>query len=86
LESIKTDLVDVVFDEPKNVIFIQYSRIIPLYRKHGKEQGEKVLPTDSIKYYLENDKRYLGKKYVAFKDIDPKTGIEITNSDGKKEA
>jgi DNA primase len=84
LESIKTDLVNIVFDEPKNVIFIQHSRIIPLYRKHGKQHGEKILPSDSIDYYLRNDKRFLGKKDVAFKAVDPKTGVELTNPEGGK--
>jgi DNA primase len=84
LESIKTDLVDIKFDEPKNVIFIQHSRIIPLYKKHGKQHGEKILPSDSIYYYLRNDKRFLGKKDVAFKAVDPKTGIELTNPEGGK--
>jgi DNA primase catalytic core len=84
LETIKTDLVNIVFDEPKNVIFIQHSRIIPLYRKHGKQHGEKILPSDSIDYYLRNDKRFLGKKDVAFKAVDPKTGVELTNPEGGK--
>jgi hypothetical protein len=77
LESIKTDLCNIVFDEPKNVIFIQHSRIIPLYRKHGKSYADRILPADSIDYYLRNDKRFLGKKDVAFKAIDPKTGAEL---------
>jgi DNA primase len=83
VQELKTDMVDVVWDEPKDIIFIQHSRIIPLYRKHGKMQGEKVLPADSIDYYLRNDKRYLGKKRVAFKAIDPKTGVEV-EIDGRK--
>jgi len=75
--TIKTDMVDVHFPDPTNIIFIQYSRIIPLYRKIGKQNNEKILPADSIDYYLKHDKRYLGKKLIAFKAVDPKTGIEV---------
>jgi DNA primase len=84
LPKLKTDLVDVVWMEPKNVLFMQHSRIIPLYRKHGKMHGENVLPANSIDYYLRNDKRFLGKKLVAFKAINPKTGVEETDSAGRK--
>jgi DNA primase catalytic core len=83
---IKTDLLDKTFGEPKNLLFIQHSRVIPLYRKHGKLNSEKILPTDSIDYYLRNDKRFLGKKSaVRFKAVDPKTGIELTKPDGTKQ-
>lgn len=82
--SIKTDVVDAHFPEPKNVLFIQYSRIIPLYRKIGKTNNEKILPADSIDYYLKHDKRYLGKKLIAFKALDPKTGLELTDAHGNK--
>lgn len=84
ISRIKTDMVDMVMDEPKDIIYIQHSRIIPLYRKHGKIQGEKILPTDSIDYYLRNDKRYMGKKKVKFKVIDPKTGMEIMIGERKQ--
>jgi len=83
ITKLKTDLVDKVFDEPKNILYIQHSRIIPLYRKHGKINGEKILPSDSIDYYLRNDKRFLGKKLaVRFSVIDPKTGVEHKNEAG----
>lgn len=81
--AIKTDMVDASYPEPKNIIFIQYSRIIPLYRKIGKMNQEKILPADSIDYYLKHDKRYLGKKMIAFKATDPKTGVELQDPFGK---
>lgn len=84
-KRIKTDLADKEFIEPKNILFLQHSRIIPLYRKLGKTNGEKILPADSIDYYLRNDKRFLGKKNsVVFKAVDPKTGIEMTDNNGNK--
>ena len=80
---LKTDMIDASYSEPKNVIYIQDSRIIPLYRKIGKMNQEKILPADSIEYYLKHDKRYLGKKYVNFKAVDPKTGIVQQDTNGK---
>jgi hypothetical protein len=82
--TLKTDKINMTWDETKTIIFIQHSRIIPLYRKHGRMHGEQVLPANSIDYYLRNDKRFLGKKLVAFKHVDPKTGIEVTDSQGRK--
>jgi DNA primase catalytic core len=84
VDRIKTDLGDFTFPKPKNVIYIQHSRIIPLYRKIGKMNQEKVLPGDSIDYYLKHDKRFIGKKLgVAFKAVDPKSGLELQDAFGK---
>lgn len=82
--GIRTDLTDAHFSDPKNILSIQHSRIIPLYRKIGKQNNEKILPADSIYYYLKHDKRYLGKIKVNFKAVDPSTGIELTDENGKK--
>lgn len=77
---IRTDKINSELEEPIYILYIQHSRILPLYRKHGRQQGEKILPTDSIDYYLRNDSRYLGKKNsVRFKVLDPKTGMHKTN-------
>lgn len=82
---LRTDLVDVVWDEPRDIIYLQHSRVIPLYRKHARIMGEKPLPTDSIDYYLRNDKHFFGKKRVAFKYIDARTGQEqFIGETGKK--
>jgi DNA primase len=60
--------------EPKRVIFVQHSRILPLYQKFGKQVSEKILPTASIDFYLRNDRRFLGKKPThRFRNIDPNT-------------
>jgi DNA primase catalytic core len=71
LSMLQTDKTSAHFDKAVNVLFVQMSRIFLLYRKHGKSAGEKVLPVDSIDYYLRTDKRYLGKKRTRFKFIDP---------------
>ncbi len=76
LGMLETDKRSVQFGIPTNVLFVQMSRIFLLYRKHGKLAGEKVLPVDSIDYYLRTDKRYLGKKRTRFRFIDPTPGNE----------
>jgi len=78
----KTDIINSEWDEPRQILYLQHSRIFTLYRKHGKLSGEKILPVDSIEYYLRNDKRFLGKKKSEhFKAVDSR-GIEIEVSMG----
>ena len=48
------------------MLFLQKSRIFSLYRKEGRQANEKVLPTDALKYYLQNSKAYLGEKVARF--------------------
>ncbi len=80
---IKTDIMERMFKEGLAILYIQQSRVIPLYKKHGKQMGENILPSDSIDYYLRNDSRYLGKKMsVRFKLLD-KAGVPITDKEGK---
>jgi DNA primase len=66
---ITTDKVtDKLFPKTTNIILINHSRIIPLYRKHGIQMKENILPTKTLEYYLTNDKAYLGRKHaVSFK-------------------
>ncbi|MFA5816654.1 MAG: CHC2 zinc finger domain-containing protein [Bacteroidales bacterium] len=76
LPGIKTDEMKSarIFPELTNVIYIQMSRIFQLYRKHGKQSGEKILPLDSIIYYLKNDKRFLGITRKRFRFLDTTFG------------
>jgi DNA primase len=86
LEKLKTDTINRSFDKPRSILMIYHSRIIPLYRKQGKQMGETILPSDSLDYYLKNDPAYLGKKLSErFHKIDPKTGIHLTNEQGQKQ-
>ena len=76
LGEIKTEEMKVArqFPRPTNVIFVQMSRIFQLYRKHGKMASEKILPLDSITYYLRADRRYIGMKTKRFRFIDTSMG------------
>lgn len=56
--------------QPKPVIMLRKSRVFMLYKKNGKMVGDKVLPDETLAYYLENSKEYLGlKKSVRFRNI-----------------
>ena len=64
----KTDIINAIWQSERPVLFLQKSRIFSLYRKEGRQANEKVLPTDALKYYLQNSKAYLGEK-VARSDV-----------------
>ncbi|MFA6128209.1 MAG: DNA primase [Bacteroidales bacterium] len=74
LPFIKTDLVERDFVPAVRIISIQMSRVFMLYRKHGKQAGDKILPTESMDYYLKHDKRFLGRKRTRFRFIDTTIG------------
>lgn len=72
---LKTDNNAYEWKYPKRILFVQFSRIMPLYQKYGKLSGEKTLPKESIDFYIRNDRRFLDKMHsFPFKSIDPKTG------------
>lgn len=52
-------------------------RIFMLYKKFSKQVGDTALPTESLNFYLENSKEYLGvQNSVRFKNI--LKGVEVT--------
>lgn len=67
-DRLKTDSLNVEWKQPKNVLYINHSRLFQLYRVHGAKTKENILPLKTLEYYLQNCKEYLGtKKSVAFK-------------------
>jgi DNA primase len=53
---------------PKRVLIMRHTRIFELYRKHGLETRENILPTKTLEYYVCNEKSYLGRmSAVSFK-------------------
>ena len=62
----KTDLGLMEWESERPVLLLQKSRIFTLYRKEGRQANEKVLPSDALRYYLENSKAYLGQKVARF--------------------
>lgn len=79
---------EMVFVRPRPILKIRKIRIFMLYKKFAKQVGDAALPPESLKYYLENSKEYLGmKNSVRFKNI--QKGVEVTtrikNADGRDE-
>ena len=62
----KTDIINATWQTERPVLFLQKTRIFNLYRKEGRQANEKVLPTDALKYYLQNSRAYLGEKVARF--------------------
>jgi len=50
------------FDDPKQILYLNHTRIFQKYRKHGASTRDFVLPVKTLEYYLMNSKEYLGKK------------------------
>ena len=65
----------VALDEEKKYIQIRFNRIANEYLKEGKQSGEKRIPKDSLRYYLEHSPEYMGiMKSVRFKEIESSSG------------
>ena len=62
LRHLKTNEITYDWSETTPVLFFQKSRIFMLYKKHGRQIGETLLPEGSLKYYLTKSKEYLGEK------------------------
>ena len=88
MDKIKTDKAkDMHFRQPRAIIRMRKERIFALYKKFAKQVGDNALPTESLKFYLENSKEYLGvMRNVRFKNI--QKGVEVTKEvewgDGQK--
>lgn len=61
-KEVVTDIAKVEYQTPRLVLYIRPSRIFQLYAKQYRSLGETSLPRQSLKYYLEQSKEYLGKK------------------------
>jgi beta-N-acetylhexosaminidase len=51
-----------VFSTTKRILYLRYSRIFQLYKMHGRQVNEVLIPPASLIYYLENSNAYLGRK------------------------
>ena len=75
---------------PKNVLFLNHSRVFQLYLVQGSKTKENTISIKTLEYYLMNCKEYIGKKHgVIFKVEDNKRIIEdkeiSVNVDGKSQ-
>lgn len=83
VSSLKTNMVDCVFNEPKTVLYIRMTRIVTQYRKTGLAMREAILPAKTIDYYLKNSNAFLGTKNsmkFMIPDVMKSTDIESRES------
>jgi 3-methyladenine DNA glycosylase Tag len=62
------------FPEGKRVLKVKFQVVAKMYSEHMRKRGEKPLPIDSLRYYLETSKSFIGiERACKFtrKDWDP---------------
>lgn len=71
VQRFKCDTTNVIeWTQPKPVLLLRKSRIFMLYKRNGKLVGDNTLPAETLAYYLEKSKAYIGlKRSVRFKNI-----------------
>lgn len=57
---------ETVWPEPRKILYLQKTRIFMLYKLNGHRNGETSLPEESLRYYLENSKEYLGEQRMTY--------------------
>ena len=77
---------DVPF-EPKHgvrYIYLAFQRLSALYMKEGKDVNGKVIPRDSLKYYLEHSPEFVGTaRSMRFKLLESRAYVSSNPETGK---
>lgn len=79
---------DIVFAEARPVLMLCTKRVFMLFKQNAKNVGDAKVSLDSLRYYLENSKEYLGtKNAVRFKNISNRADATVVTktSAGTKE-
>lgn len=86
LKKLKTDKVEKEYKSEVPVLMIRLNHFIGQYRKMAKQQDERVMSRDSIKYYLTTSSAYLGGKaserWKVYQDGRPVIDIEVNPKTG----
>lgn len=89
MKKFKSDVIKngIEYIRPRPILLVRRTRIFMLYKKFAKQVGDSSLPIESLRFYLENSKEYMGiKNSVRFKNI--QKGMEVTakteTPDGKE--
>lgn len=72
---------EVVWNEPRKVLYLQKTRIFMLYKLNAHRNGETSLPEESLRYYLENSKEYLGEQRMTYHVV--KKGNQVLDFEHK---
>lgn len=62
----KSSVVDVEWQETHSILFIQKSKVFMLYKMKERSAGDNVIPEESLKYYLEQSRAFLGEKNMRY--------------------
>lgn len=65
--------------EPHKILYLQKTRIFMLYKLNALRNGETSLPEESLRYYLENSKEYLGEQRMTYHVV--KKGNQVLDFD-----
>lgn len=65
--------------EPHKKLYLQKTRIFMLYKLNAHRNGETSLPEESLRYYLENSKEYLGEQRMTYHVV--KKGNQVLDFD-----
>lgn len=65
--------------EPHKILYLQKTRIFMLYKLNAHRNGEISLPEESLRYYLENSKEYLGEQRMTYHVV--KKGNQVLDFD-----
>ena len=68
------------FNDKKTYLFVAIQRVSQLYEKEGRETNGRVIPRETLKYYLEHSPEFMGTaKSVRFRLIENSQGY-MSNS------
>lgn len=54
------------WQENRTVLYLQKSRVFMLYKMRERSAGDNIIPDESLKYYLEQSRAFLGEKNVCY--------------------
>ena len=72
---------ETVWAEPRKILYLQKTRIFMLYKLNAHRNGETSLPEESLRYYLENSKEYLGEQRMTYHVV--KKGNQVLDFEHK---
>lgn len=77
MKKFKSNIIKgIEYQRPRPILKLRKERIFMLYKKFSKMVGDSALPPESLKFYLENSKEYLGvMNSVRFKNL--QKGVEV---------
>lgn len=62
----KSTTVDTEWRDNKAVLYLQKSRVFMLYKMKSRSAGDNIIPEESLRYYLEQSRAFLGERSVRY--------------------